>query len=214
MGKVIPTILSFNKKVFLSKLEKLRKISEEIQIDFMDKKFVPTKSVALEDVPSLKRYKNIFEAHLMVENPKEWVRGLKDKGFRRAIFHLETQRNDEERKKIIRNIKRAGMEPIIAINPETKVERVYPFLKLVKKVLFLGVSPGKEHQKFKLKVYNKIRKLREKDKKIIIQIDGGVNPFVAGKLKALGVNIINSGSFISSSRNPGKALDTMIKAFK
>ena len=213
MASVIPTVLTFDKKSFLSRLEKLRKISPEIQIDFMDKKFVPTKSVALEDVPSLKRYKNIFEAHLMVKEPEEWINHLKEKGFKRIIFHYEAIKK-KDIAVLARKIKRLCLEPILAINPETKVENIYPHLKHFKRILFLGVSPGMEKQRFKLKVYNKIRKLREKDKKIIIQVDGGVNPVVAGKLNALGVNIINSGSFIGSSKNPGKALETMINAFK
>ncbi len=213
MEEVIPTILSFNKRVFSSKLEKLRKISNEIQIDFMDKKFVPTKSVALEEVPSLNRYKNVFEAHLMVENPDEWVTPLKEKGFSRIIFHYEAVKK-KEIIRLARKIKRQGMEPILAINPGTRAENIYAYLSHFKKILFLGVRPGREHQKFKLVVYNQIRKLREKNKKIIIQVDGGVTPEVAGKLRLLGANIINSGSYISSNKNPEKAFKKISEAFK
>ncbi len=213
MESVVPTILTFNKKSFLARLEKIRKISPEVQIDFMDKKFVPTKSVSLQDIPGLKRYKNLFEAHLMVENPEEWIKPLKEKGFKRVAFHYEAI-NKKDIAGLARKIERQSMKPILALNPETSIERIYPYLKYFKRILFLGVSPGRENQRFRLKVYNKIRKLRAKDKKIIIQVDGGVTPENAGKLRKLGAKIINSGSYISKNKNPEKALARLRESFE
>ena len=47
--------------------------------------------------------------------------------------------------------------------------------------------------------------LRKFDKKIKIQVDGGVNSQVIIKLSKLHVNYINSGSFISESKAPKEA---------
>jgi len=87
---IIPTIFSKNKKQFNERFNKLIKISKNIQIDFMDGKFVKAKSVQLSQIPNLKKYKNNFEAHLMVKNPESWITKLKQKGFKKIIFHYSS----------------------------------------------------------------------------------------------------------------------------
>ena len=70
----------------------------------------------------------------------------------------------------------------------------------------MGVHPGKEHQSFIPPVYKKISQIRKANKKIIIQIDGGVNEKNVKKLIKSGANYLNSGSYVSSSQNPKQAL--------
>ena len=78
--KIIPTIFARNKKEFDSKFSKLIKVSKDLQIDFMDNGFVKTRSVSLKELPSF-RGKGRFEAHLMVNNPENYIDELKKKGF-------------------------------------------------------------------------------------------------------------------------------------
>jgi ribulose-phosphate 3-epimerase len=88
---------------------------------------------------------------------------------------------------------------------ETKLNKIIPCVNKVDGILFLGVHPGREHQSFIQSVYKNISILRKFDKKIKIQVDGGVNPQVIIKLLKLHVDYINSGSFISNSENPKEA---------
>ena len=53
MNQIIPTIFAHNKKEFDERYDKLRGVSKNLQVDFMDRKFVPGKSVQLKDVPKL-----------------------------------------------------------------------------------------------------------------------------------------------------------------
>ena len=99
------------------------------------------------------------------------------------------------------------MHPIIAFNPGTNI------IDFNIDVLLMGVYPGKEHQRFISKVYEKIKRLRSINKTIKIHVDGGVNLSNIKKLRKLGVNYINSGSFISDSENPRKELNNLEKAF-
>jgi len=78
----------------------------------------------------------------------------------------------------------------------------------------MGVHPGKEHQSFIPGVYKKISQLRKSNKKIPIQVDGGVNERVAKKLARLNVNNINSGSYISTSEKPREIYNKLIKEFR
>ena len=93
MREVIPTVFAMNKGEFDERLAKLVKISKKIQIDFMDGKFVDGRGVELRDVPNLRKYRSEFEAHLMVRNPEEWFEELKEKGFKKVIFHYESIRD-------------------------------------------------------------------------------------------------------------------------
>jgi len=61
LGKIVPTIFSLNKKKFERRFEKIVKISNKIQIDFIDGKFVPNKSLGLKEIPDLKKYKKLLK---------------------------------------------------------------------------------------------------------------------------------------------------------
>src|SRR6267378_2103541 len=91
--KIIPTVFCKNKKDFKERFSKLIKISKEIQIDFMDGRFVKSKFIDFSAIPNLKRYNNNFEAHLMVQNPIKYILKLKKKGFKKIIFHFNTDDN-------------------------------------------------------------------------------------------------------------------------
>lgn len=213
MTKIIPTIFARNKKEFNKRFKKLLKLNIDLHIDLMDGKFVKAKGILPKDIPNLKNYKIKFEAHLMTLNPEKYVAKLKNKGFKKIIFHYEAV-NKNEILEIINMIKKNSMKAVIAINPPTQINNILPFINKIDSILFMGVFPGKEHQKFINNVYRNIRKLRRISKKIKIQVDGGVNLKIAGKLKEIGVNYLNSGSFISDSKEPKKALQELDKKFR
>ncbi len=207
--KIIPTIFALNKKEFFERFEKLKNLSKELQIDFMDGKFVKSKSVNFNFIPSLKKYPIKFEAHLMTIFPEKYFKKLKQKGFSKIIFHIESKNTDSEVKKTISQAKKLKVKTYIALNPETKLQKIYPFLRLIDGVLLMGVHPGKEHQKLISSVYKKIKLLKTLDKNIAIQIDGGVSEKNAKKLFFAGANILNSGSFIYSARDPQLAINQL-----
>lgn len=204
MTHIIPTIFAHNKKEFEERLHKLLPISNCLQIDFMDGKFVKAKSVSLSDIPNLAKYHKKFEAHLMVKNPEKYFAALKKKGFKKIIFHIETASAPE---KLIQKIRSLKMNPMIAINPETSLNNLPPNTD----VLFMGVHPGKEHQQFIPKVYKKIRQFKKNNSKIFTQVDGGAVPAVIKKLARLKIDAVNSGSYISESTDPKETVRELSK---
>ena len=212
MKLIIPTIFAHTKKQFNERLKKLLPIAKELHIDFMDGKFVKAKGVNIEDIPNLKKYRTVFEAHLMVMNPSQYVLALKKNGFKKIIFHYEAVKDKDKILGLIYYIKNKGMKAIIAINPETIIDKIKDFFHEIDGVLLMGVHPGREHQRFITKVYGKIKKLRKMNKKIKIQVDGGINFKTAKKLRKVGVDILNSGSFISEAEDSKKALKELKEA--
>ena len=212
--KIIPTIFATTKKQFNERLKKLMPIANELHIDFMDGKFVKARGIKMKDIPNLQKYNNKFEAHLMISNPTRYILSLKKKGFKKIIFHYEAIKDINKILGLILYAKSNGLKGIIAINPDTKVDEIKDLLKEVDSILLMGVFPGKEKQKFISKVYNKIRKLRKMNKKIKIQVDGGVNLTVAGKLRKLKVNCLNTGSFVSKAEDSKEALKELESVFR
>lgn len=203
--KIIPTVFAKTKIEFDKRLNKLTPFARDIQIDFMDGKFVKAKSVSLRDIPNLKKYKNNFEAHLMVKKPLLWTNNLKDKGFKKIIFHYEALRNRDIIMNLIAQIKRARMKAFIALNPETDINKIVCFLLYIDGVLLMGHELGIEHIKLLPLIYKKIKSIRS-NKKLIIQIDGGVNDKNIKKLANAGANIFNIGSFVADAEKPLDAL--------
>jgi len=212
--EIIPTVFAKSRKYFTSRLENLRKISKEIQIDIMDGVFVSNKSIGIEEIPNLSKLKNRFEAHLMVKTPEIYIDKLKRKGIKKIIFHYESFKDKWKILELINKIKDRKMEAWIAVNPETDVDFIIQFVNEVDGVLFMGVNPGMEHQRFINRVYSKIEELRKFKKDIKMQVDGGINIKTAGKLGKIGVDIINTGSFVAESYNPQKALRDLKSVFR
>jgi ribulose-phosphate 3-epimerase len=210
---VIPTVFAANKEQFDARLEKLVKASKNIQIDFMDGEFVPLEGVDLDEMPNLQKYKRKFEAHLMCKFPEIYIDKLAEKGFYKAIVHYEAISGSREIKTLLDFIKGSGLEAWIAINPETDIWEIAPYLHHAEGILVMGVHPGKEKQKLIHSIIGKIKDLREMNHFIKIQVDGGVNIVNASLLRKAGANLINSGSFVSDAKNPKIALQQLNKAF-
>lgn len=206
--KIIPTVFSKNKKEFMKRLELETKLSKEIQIDIMDGKFVKTKSVPINEIPKLFFYQKTFEAHLMVKNPEKYFDALRERGFGRIIFHYETV-NEKDIPKIYSNIRKHGMQPVLAISPKTKIEKLKKILPTINHVLIMGVEPGKEHQKLIPATYSRINAIKNINPNIQVQIDGGVNEKTELKLKKAGADILNTGSFVTNNKNPLHAIQVL-----
>ena len=201
-AQIIPTIFAENKRDFKIRFEKALEFSDKIQIDFMDGKFVKSKSINLREMPDLKKYRaKSFEAHLMVYHPEKWIEQLKKKGFKKIIFHYEAV-EEGEIIRLINDIRSLRVEVFIAINPKTGIDKIKDFISRLDGILIMGVNPGKEGQKFLEETYQKIIILRKISKNLDIEIDGGINDKNIDKVIKGGANLINSASFLYKSGNP------------
>jgi len=202
MVAIIPTVFSHNKREFVKRLNHLIPHTKYLQIDFMDGRFVKSKSVKLDDVPNLKKHNKFFEAHLMVNSPQSYLNELKRKGFCKIIFHYEALGNDHEVMGLVARIKSLGLKVFLGVNPETSVKKIKPHLRMLDGVLLMGVHPGREHQKLLASTYKRVREIKKLNPKIKVQVDGGVNLKNIKRLVDAGVDIVNSGSLVAESDNP------------
>src|SRR3989344_1364495 len=211
--KVIPTVFANSKEEFDERFKKLIAISKEIQIDFMDGKFVEMRSVGMKDIPDLSNFKGIkFEAHLMVSDPEEWIIQLKKKGFRKVIFHYESVKDLDKARRVVLLIHENSMKAWVAFNPNTNFEGIHDVITRVNSldgVMLMGHVPGKENLGLHSNTLRRIESIKKFEKKISVQVDGGESDKTIREIAKAGADIVNTGSFVSNSDNPKKTLDLL-----
>jgi len=110
----------------------------------------------------------------MVDNPEKSIPFFLAAGAEWISFHIETKTPIEKTISLIRQV---GSKPGLALNPDTPVERVYPFLPDLDYVLLMSVFPGYGGQKFMEASMERIRQLKRKilaDRlECRIEVDGG-----------------------------------------
>lgn len=191
MRKVVPSVLTKDYQELERKIRILERMTDVIQIDIMDGELVPNVSIGAEEVRQVAT-KSQLEIHLMVKDPIAYIKPFANIGAFRAIFHIESDGNALD---VIDEIRQSSMEPGIALNPTTPVEKIQPFLNLVDIVLVMGVNPGFQGQKFIPETLTKVQAIK-KLKPVIIEVDGGVNPETGLDLLKAGVDILNVGSYL------------------
>jgi ribulose-phosphate 3-epimerase len=208
MGKniqIVPAILT-NDSV---ELEKLVRQSESftnfVQLDIMDGNFVPSKSVSYEQIAKINpRLK--WEAHLMVLHPEDCLEDFKQAGAQKIVFHYEATPSPE---KVIKAIRKLGMQVGLAVNPETPNKAIIPLIKQIDSVLFLSVNPGFYGAKFIPEVLNKITDLRKQYPELEIGIDGGIKESNIVQIARTGVNAICVGSAIFLQTDPAASYNRL-----
>lgn len=174
--------------------------TDYIHFDVMDGKFIKNKNLSIKELEKyLKMSKKKNDVHLMVKNPKEYIKTLSIYNISYLTIHKEI----ENYKEMIKLIKSYGIKPGLAINPETDIEDVFEDLKNVSLVLLMSVHPGKSGQEFIEETTNKISVLKEeiikKNLNVKISIDGGIKEEVLDKIKD--VDIVVSASYILNDLN-------------
>jgi ribulose-phosphate 3-epimerase len=165
----------------------------------MDGEFVPNTSLNFDfEIPTGFEY----EAHLMIKNPLDWVSENSNKVDIVAL-HIETLTNIEE---TVTFIKTKGIKLTLALKAETTFEVVQPYLKRIDGILVMTSIPGSHCTGFLPGPLEKVKKLREIDDSIPIEVDGCENPENAKLARQAGANIFISGSYIFNSKNVGRAI--------
>lgn len=195
--KVSVSVLnSKNLESDLIKLNSLPSV-DYIHIDVMDGKFVRNKNNPFK---TLYKMSNVLtkrlDVHLMVKNP------LKDINYYAALnteyitVHSELEKVD----KYLDLIKEYGIKCGLAVNPETDISLIMPYLSKVDLILIMSVHPGKGGQEFIDDTTKKILKLKKilvsKRLNVKIEVDGGVNDKTISR--AYFADILVSGSYVLS----------------
>ena len=194
-----PSILAADFKVLGQEMKKTEENGAAyIHFDVMDGMFVPSISFGMPVLASIHDATEQFmDAHLMVQEPIRYVEAFQKAGADYVTVHLEAC---EDVKTTLDKIHACGMKAGLAVNPETDVKELVPYMEDVEMILIMSVQPGFGGQKFIPESLDKIREVRamlnEKNLETDIQVDGGIYVENVREVLDAGANVIVAGSAV------------------
>ena len=169
-----------------------------LHLDIMDNTFTDSISFDYDDSKKISILNNKkLDVHIMsndLDNVlKDYIKLKPDI----ISFHFEAT---NKIKKYIDLIKKYNIKAGIAINPDTNVSDIYPYLNDIDVVLVMGVYAGKGGQKYIENTTEKLKLLKKlKDNyNYLIAVDGGINDIIVKEIKRY-TDIIVCGSYITNS---------------
>jgi len=206
---IAPSLLSAD----FSRLdEDIRRVEEAgadlLHLDIMDGHFVPNLSYGIPVVEAVRRVTDLkLDTHLMIDNPLEFLEPFRDAGADSLTLHLEACPQPAP---LIEKIHRLGMECGLAVNPDTPVGGLLPFVADLDLVLIMSVQPGFGGQKFRPEVLPKLVALStwmaEHDHHSSLEIDGGVTADNASDCRGAGARLLVAGSSVFGAPDAAAAI--------
>ncbi|MFT6322428.1 MAG: ribulose-phosphate 3-epimerase [Granulosicoccus sp.] len=210
--KISPSILSADFANLGRDVAAISKAGADyIHIDVMDGNFVPNITIGSDVVKSLRSHSGLpFDVHLMIENPDLHLKSFADAGADIITVHAETSKHLH---RTVQNIKSLGKKAGVSIVPSTPEDVLDYVLEEVDLVLIMTVNPGFGGQKFissqLKKIENISNKLAKMNRKIDIEVDGGINELTSKKVIDVGANVLVAGSFIFSNGDYASAIEKL-----
>ncbi len=210
---IAPSILSANFAKLGEEVENILQAGADlIHFDVMDNHYVPNLTVGPVVCQALRDFGITapIDVHLMVEPVDDLIVQFAKAGASYISIHPEATRHLDRSLQLIRehNVKAA-----IALNPATPVSYLDHILDQIDMVLVMSVNPGFAGQQFIPEALEKIKLVKEKikntNKPIRIEIDGGVKIDNIAEIAKAGADTFVAGSAIFHSSDYKKTIAAM-----
>lgn len=204
-----PSILTVKEEERNSVLEELIGLGIiYLHLDIMDGKFVPNTTPGVSMLKKINKFDFVFDTHLMVEDPINYIDKFYKAGSDIITFHYEAVNNVQQ---VINKILSLNIKCGISIKPNTDPKVLLPYLKDLDQVLIMSVEPGFGGQKFMDNALDKIKYLdnlrnNNDEYHYLIEVDGGVNLSNVSKIREAGANVVVMGTALINSSDKASVI--------
>ena len=219
MFEVIPGILEKEWSEIGRKINLVNGFAKAIHIDIIDGKFAEN-TTFIDPTPFAKYtlpssgQAILFEVHLMVDNPIQYLRPFAEAGFKRFLGHVERMPDQEE---FVAQGQLLG-EVGLAIDGPTDLSAVKVPYEDLDTMLIMSIKAGQAGQSFVPEYLEKVKILKRVQDDpsaghstvssdrigsgLAIEIDGGINDKTIIQAKNAGATRFVANSFIFNSKDP------------
>ncbi len=172
-----------------------------LHLDLMDGHFVPNLTFGPQTVAALRPACHLyFDVHLMLSRPDRYLQAFAEAGADGITIHTEPAATepDYDLARTLTTIRNLGCAVGLAINPDTPIEALDPFLGQLDLALLMTVQPGFGGQSFRTDVLPKIAALHARRLShgltFRLEVDGGVDARTGLLCREAGADTLVAGS--------------------
>ena len=177
---------------------------DELHFDVMDGHFVPNLTFGPHILKAMKQElpQIVYDVHLMLDNPAEFVDPFIDAGADILTVHAEA----DGFVRALDRIRERGVQTGASVRPATPVECLRDALSRLDRVLLMTVEPGFGGQKLIPEVLDKAAQLRALGFVGEIEADGGITESNAALLKEAGIGVLVMGTGFFRAKDPDEVV--------
>ena len=205
--RIAPSILSADFAALADAIDSVAPVVDLLHVDVMDGHFVPNLTIGPPVVAAIDRHTPLtLDCHLMMTNPGDFLEAFQKAGADWISVHVEV----DDTAGLLAEMARLGVRAGLAINPETPVEAVEPWLGSLDHVLVMTVHPGFGGQSFMAEVVPKIRAvsaaITEAGHRAFVEVDGGVDADTIEVVAEAGATCFVAGNAVFGQPDPADAV--------
>ncbi|HBL98339.1 TPA: hypothetical protein DDZ86_01705 [Candidatus Dependentiae bacterium] len=214
MIALYPSLMAADLLNLKSEITKLEPHCNGFHMDVMDHTLVPNLTWGPDIVNAVRKVsKKTIWVDLLVDRPTLYLDKLELHRGDIVTLHHESRsimQDKEEFSQLVTQLKERGLTVSIAISPKTPVKVFAGYLDQIDHAILMSVEPGFSGNPFMRSTLTRLPELhtmiKQKGRKIMVGLDGGINEETFLQVKPLGVDIAAIGSGIFGRPDAIKAL--------
>tara|TARA_B100001057_G_scaffold378378_1_gene383748 strand:+ start:935 stop:1585 length:651 start_codon:yes stop_codon:yes gene_type:complete len=195
--KIAPSILSADFSKLADEIKAIERAGADlIHIDVMDGHFVNNITFGPILIKSIRNVTVLpFDVHLMINPVYNFIKDFVESGSDTISIHIEISENIQSTIDMIKSFKK---KVGLAINPDTDIKQLVPYLDSIDQIIIMSVYPGFAGQSFIENTIDRISSIKKmiEHRQIEIEVDGGINSLVSGRCIDAGSTILVAGSAV------------------
>ena len=204
--RIVPSILSAD---FARLADDIARIEEGgadwVHVDVMDGHFVPNLTYGVKVIETMRRITKLpLDVHLMVERPENFLESFALAGAATLTIHVEVSPHLQRQ---LCRIKELGCMAGAALNPSTPLSAVSEVADDLDLLLVMTVNPGFGGQSFIEHSVDKVARARAlldtTGRKVVLEVDGGINRDTIGRVWRAGADTFVAGNAVFTASDPG-----------